>query len=243
MKLLHIDSSISGAESASRRISAAVVGRFKDEHPGLEITYRDVAAEPLPHHSEAILRLKAASAARSSNAESDTDTDTDTDADTDAGSGSGTDLDAGARTLGELSRLDEALEEFLAADVVVIGAPMYNFGIPSQLKSWIDALAVFGKTFHYTQDGPEGLAGGKRVIVASSRGGEYVADTPTASFDHQETYLTSFFAFLGVRNLEFVRAEGINYGPEQRKLAIDAALAEAVALKAVRGAQPGAGPR
>ncbi|MFI6704232.1 FMN-dependent NADH-azoreductase [Streptomyces sp. NPDC050509] len=217
MKLLHIDSSISGAESASRQISAAVVARFKDEHPRLEVTYRDVAAEPLPHHSEAILKLKAASAARI------TDPDPD--------SGSGTDLDAGARTLGELSRLDEALEEFLAAEVVVIGAPMYNFGIPSQLKSWIDALAVFGKTFHYTQDGPEGLAGGKRVIVASSRGGEYVADTPTAPFDHQETYLTSFFAFLGVRNLEFVRAEGINYGPEQRKHAIDTALAEAIALK------------
>ncbi|MFE3599874.1 FMN-dependent NADH-azoreductase [Streptomyces sp. NPDC059096] len=224
MKLLHIDSSISGAESASRRISAAVVGRFKDEHPGLAITYRDVAAEPLPHHSEAILRLKAASAARNAKAGSEPGDG--------PGSGAGVDLDAGARTLGELSRLDEALAEFLAADVVVIGAPMYNFGIPSQLKSWIDALAVFGKTFHYTQDGPEGLAGDKRVIVASSRGGEYVADTPTASFDHQETYLTSFFAFLGVENLEFVRAEGINYGPEQRKLAIDAALAEAVALKA-----------
>ncbi|MFE3829437.1 FMN-dependent NADH-azoreductase [Streptomyces sp. NPDC059092] len=222
MKLLHIDSSISGAESASRRISAAVVARFRDEHPGLEITYRDVAAEPLPHHSEAILKLKSASAARGADDGSGAD----------SGSVSGTDLDAGARALGELSKLDEALEEFLAAEVVVIGAPMYNFGIPSQLKAWIDALAVFGKTFHYTQDGPEGLAGAKRVIVASSRGGEYVADTPTASFDHQETYLTSFFAFLGVRNLEFVRAQGINYGPEQRKQAIDAALAEAVALKA-----------
>ncbi|MFD5751044.1 FMN-dependent NADH-azoreductase [Streptomyces sp. NPDC127033] len=219
MKLLHIDSSISGADSASRQISAAVVARFRAEHPGLEVTYRDVAAEPLPHHSEAVQKLKLASMAQ--------------DASMDAVVAAGTDIDAGARALGELSRLDEALGEFLAAEVVVIGAPMYNFGIPSQLKSWIDALPVSGKTFRYTSQGPEGLAGDKRIIVASSRGGEYVADTPTGGFDHQETYLSSFFGFLGVLHLEFVRAEGINYGPERRKRAIEAALAEAVTLKAV----------
>ena len=115
------------------------------------------------------------------------------------------------------------VDEFLAADIVVLGTPMYNFGIPSQLKAWIDRLAVVGKTFRYTEKGPEGLAGSKKVIVASSRGGFYGADTPLAALDHQESYLRTFFGFLAVTDIAFVRAEGVAVGPEGRLKAIESA--------------------
>jgi FMN-dependent NADH-azoreductase len=110
----------------------------------------------------------------------------------------------------------QMLEEFLAADVVVIGAPMYNFSIPSQLKAWIDRVAVAGKTFRYTANGPEGLAGGKRIIIASSRGGVYSEGSAAAPMDFQETYLRAVFGFLGVTDLEFVRAEGINLSEDNK---------------------------
>ena len=102
-----------------------------------------------------------------------------------------------------------ALDEFLAADIVVIGAPMYNFTIPSQLKAWLDRLAVAGKTFKYGEKGPEGLCGGKKIIIASARKGVYSGNSPYASFDHQEKYLTIFFQFLGVTDVTFIRAEGL----------------------------------
>lgn len=108
------------------------------------------------------------------------------------------------------------MEQFLAADVIVIGAPMYNFGIPSTLKSWIDRIAVAGKTFRYTENGPEGLAGGKKVIVASGRGGLHSG----APSDFQEPYLAFVLGFLGITDLEFVRAEGVAYSPEHRASAI-----------------------
>jgi len=125
-----------------------------------------------------------------------------------------------------------ALEEFLAADIVVIGAPMYNFGVPSQLKTWMDSLAVAGKTFSYGASGAQGLCGGKRVIVASSRGGIYSAPSPAAAMDHQESYLRSFFGFLGVSEVEIIRAEGVAMGDEQRKAALNSAFAAAEALQA-----------
>lgn len=117
----------------------------------------------------------------------------------------------------------EMLEEFLAADVVVIGAPMYNFAISSQLKAWLDRILVAGKTFRYTANGPEGLADGKRVIVASSRGGFYGKDTPAAAMDFQEPYLRAAFAFIGIHDVEFVRAEGIAIGDEQKAAALKSA--------------------
>lgn len=120
------------------------------------------------------------------------------------------------------------VDEFLAADTVVVGAPMYNFSVPSQLKAWIDRIAVAGKTFRYTEAGPEGLAGGKRVIVAVSRGGFYAAEN---AWEHVETYLTGLFNFLGVEP-EFVHADGINYGPEQREAGIASGLAEVEKLAA-----------
>jgi FMN-dependent NADH-azoreductase len=124
------------------------------------------------------------------------------------------------------------VDEFLAADIVVIGAPMYNFGISSQLKAWIDRIAVAGKTFRYTESGPEGLAGGRKVVVASSRGGLYSAESPMADLDHQERYLQHVFNFLGVTDVTFVRAEGVAMGAEVREHSIAAARGHALQLTA-----------
>jgi FMN-dependent NADH-azoreductase len=124
------------------------------------------------------------------------------------------------------------LEEFLAADTVVIGAPMYNFTISSQLKAWIDRIVVAGKTFRYGAAGAEGLAGNKRVIIAVSRGGFYGAGTPAAAMEHLETYLRGVFGFIGVANPEIIVAEGLLVGPEQREKAMQGALAAATTLRA-----------
>jgi FMN-dependent NADH-azoreductase len=183
MNLLHIDSGILGEHSVSRRLSAAVVAQWKADVPGLEVTYRDLAAHPLDHLTGAVVASGFADGAA-------------------------------------------ALEEFLAADVVVIGAPMYNFAIPTQLKAWFDRLAVAGKTFRYTEKGPEGLAGGKTVIVVSSRGGFYGAETPLASLDHQEAYLKTILGFFGITDIRFLRAEGVSISPDHKQAAIEAAERE-----------------
>ena len=124
------------------------------------------------------------------------------------------------------------LDEFLSADIVVIGAPMYNFTIPSQLKAWIDRILVAGKTFKYDANGPQGLAGAKRMIVAFSRGGYYGAGTPAASLEHLETYLRGVFGFIGITNPEFIVADGIQVGPEHREKALAGALEAATNLRA-----------
>lgn len=121
----------------------------------------------------------------------------------------------------EVAAASRALDEFLAADVVVIGAPMYNFSVPSTLKAWIDRIAVAGKTFRYTADGPQGLAGGKQVIIASGRGGLHSG----APSDFQEPYLRQVFGFLGIDDITFVRAEGVAYSPAHRTQALAAAHA------------------
>ena len=202
MKLLHIDASILGANSVSRQLSAAIVKRLREANPALEVIYHDLGAEPIGHLTGAHLA---------------------------AAQGMTPDEPSLQR---DLALGQRALADFLASDVVVVGAPMYNFSISSQLKSWIDRLSVAGKTFRYTDKGPQGLAGGKRVIVASSRGGFYGPQTPTASFDHQETYLRGVFAFFGITDVTFIRAEGVNVGPDQRKAAIEAATAEVGKLAA-----------
>jgi len=125
-----------------------------------------------------------------------------------------------------------ALDEFLAADIVVIGAPMYNLGLPSQLKAWIDRISVAGKTFRYGEHGPVGLCGGKKLIIASSRGGVYSEGSPAAFFEHHETYLKAVFVFLGITDITFVRAEGVAMGPEARNGAIASAKNQAAALAA-----------
>ncbi|HTJ03627.1 MAG TPA: NAD(P)H-dependent oxidoreductase, partial [Methylovirgula sp.] len=153
--LLHVDSSILGGNSVSRSLSASIVARLKASDPGLTVTYRDLAAEPIPHLSGAYL-----AAAQALEGQHDPSLERD------------------------LAIGGKALEEFLAADIVVVGVGFYNFGIASQLKAWIDRVAVSGKTFRYSEKGVEGLAGSKRVILAIARGGFYGAGSPTAGFEH-----------------------------------------------------------
>ena len=123
------------------------------------------------------------------------------------------------------------LDEFLAADTVVIGAPMYNFTLPTQLKAWIDRIAIAGKTFRYTENGPQGLVGGKRVIIALARGGLYGEGAPAAALEHLETYLRGVFNFIGIEP-EFVIAEGLAISPEHRTTAISQAIGETMRLAA-----------
>jgi FMN-dependent NADH-azoreductase len=190
VKLLHIDSSIQGEASASRELTREIVARWKVARPGIEVTYRDLAATELPHLSGgAYLRTDELEAARNA----------------------------------------ALLEEFLAADVVVIGAPLYNFGIPSQLKAWIDRIVVAGKTFRYTASGPQGLAGGKRVILAVSRGGVYA---PGANGEFGESYLRFVFGFIGI-DVSVIRAEGLSISPEHRASSLSAARAAVIAPEAL----------
>jgi FMN-dependent NADH-azoreductase len=202
MKLLHIDSSVLGPHSVSRQVSAAIVDRLYKATPALEIVYRDLTTTPLAHLSGSHLAVAQGAVPEAVALQQD--------------------LAAG----------QTVLEEFLAADIVVIGAPMYNFTIPSQLKAWIDRILVSGKTFKYTAQGVEGLAGNKRVIIAISRGGFYGAGTPSAAAEHLETYLHSVFSFIGVANPEIIVAEGVQIGPEQREKALESALTAATKLQA-----------
>jgi FMN-dependent NADH-azoreductase len=123
------------------------------------------------------------------------------------------------------------LDEFLSAETVVIGAPMYNFTLPTQLKSWLDRILVAGKTFRYTSEGPEGLASEKRVIIALARGGFYGSASPGAALEHLETYLRGVFNFIGIEP-EFVAADGLNISPEHRDSSIKLALGETIRLAA-----------
>jgi FMN-dependent NADH-azoreductase len=123
------------------------------------------------------------------------------------------------------------LDEFFAADTIVIGAPMYNFTLPTQLKAWIDRIVIAGKTFQYGANGPEGLAKGKRVIVALARGGFYNEGSPAAALEHLETYLRGVFNFIGIEP-EFVAADGLAIGPEQREQSLGQALGETIRLAA-----------
>jgi FMN-dependent NADH-azoreductase len=123
------------------------------------------------------------------------------------------------------------LDEFLDADTIVIGAPMYNFTLPTQLKAWIDRILIAGRTFRYTESGPVGLAKGKRVIVALARGGIYSEGSPAAALEHLESYLRGVFNFIGIEP-EFVAADGLNISPEQRDSSISLALGETVRLAA-----------
>ncbi|WP_459205700.1 FMN-dependent NADH-azoreductase [Pseudomonas sp. MLB6B] len=194
MKLLHIDSSILGEHSASRQLTQQVVQAWQAADPSVEVTYRDLAADAISHFSSAtLLAAGTAEAAR----------------------------DAAQAFEAQLS--SQTLAEFLAADAVVIGAPMYNFSVPTQLKAWIDRIAVAGQTFRYTESGPEGLCGGKRVVLVSTAGGLHEGQ---ASGVGHEDFLKVFFGFIGVTDLQIVRAQGLAYGPEQRDAALAAAQAQ-----------------
>ncbi len=126
---------------------------------------------------------------------------------------------------------DALIAELRAADIVVIGAPMYNFSVPTGLRSWFDHVLRAGETFSYSEAGPKGLLTGKRVIVIESRGGLY-SEGPAQAFDFQEPYLRHLLGFMGLTDVTFVRAEKIGYGPEARAAAIAAATAELRALAA-----------
>ena len=202
MKLLHIDSSVLGPHSVSRQVSAAIVDRLYKATPALEIVYRDLSTTPLAHLSGSHLAASQGAVPEAVALQDD--------------------LAAG----------QTVLEEFLAADIVVIGAPMYNFTIPSQLKAWIDRILVSGKTFKYSAQGVEGLAGNKRVVIAISRGGFYGAGTPSAVGEHLETYLRYVFGFIGIANPEIIVAEGVQIGPEHREKALESALTAATNLQA-----------
>jgi FMN-dependent NADH-azoreductase len=201
MKLLHVDASILGEGSVSRQVSAAIVERLGAAIPGLEIVRRDLVADPLPHLTPANL--------------------------------------PGAHPLSQLApapnaeraQSEDVLAEFLAADIVVVGAPMYNFGVPSQLKAWIDRLLVPGVTFKYAEGGVVGLAKGKRVVLALARGGLYGPESPAAGAEHAEAWLRTNFEFIGVTP-EIVLAEGVQRGPDARAAAIEAALQGVTALAA-----------
>ncbi|QBF26710.1 FMN-dependent NADH-azoreductase [Pseudomonas tructae] len=191
MKLLHIDSSILGDNSASRQLSRSVVEAWKAADPSLQVTYRDLAGDAISHFSAATL----------------------------VAAGTPEELrDAAQQHEARLSA--ETLQEFLDADAVVLAAPMYNFTVPTQLKAWIDRVAVAGKTFRYTEAGPQGLCGDKKVILVSTAGGLH-AGQPTGA--GHEDFLKVFLGFIGITDLEIVRAHGLAYGDEHRVKALNAA--------------------
>lgn len=204
MNLLHIDSSILGPNSVSRKLSADIVAKLKAAHPDAVVTYRDLGAAPVPHLSGAYL-----AAAQSLEGEHE------------------------PAIRSDLAVGSAVMAEFQAADIVVIGVAFYNFTVPSQLKAWIDRILIVGQTFRYGAEGrPEGLAGGKRIILGVARGGVYGGDSPVAAFEHAETYLRAAFGFIGVTDIDVVVAEGLAVGPQQRAAAIAGAEEHIAALAA-----------
>jgi FMN-dependent NADH-azoreductase len=210
MKLLHINSSSLGGNSVSRQLTERIVAQWRATHPQTTVEYLDLAADAPSHLSIDSLGFR---------------------------------LGPNAAGLTELQRQENEVSEklvsqFLAADVVVVGAPMYNFSIPSQLKAWIDRIAQVGRTFAYTDKGPKGLAGGKTILVASSRGGVYSTNPALAGLDHQESYLKTVFGFFGITDVQFVRAEGVAMGDAAKAQALNAADLVIRSLSAAPANQP-----
>ena len=194
MKLLHIDSSILSANSVSRQLTKDTVAQWVSNHPDTTVDYLDLAVDTPSHLSADSLGFRAPAGADQTDVQK------------------------------RENAISEALvTQFLAADVIVVGAPLYNFSIPSQLKSWIDRIAQVGRTFKYTETGPQGLAGGKTVIVASTRGGVYSTNDWGRAAEHQESYLQTVFGFLGITDVRFVRAEGVAMGDAKKAEALQEA--------------------
>lgn len=189
--ILHIDTSPMGDKSFSRRYSAKVMAGLKAQHPDARVIHHDLADAPLPHLTGPMLSAFFTPADQRNSKERE-----------------------------EVKLSDHLVGELLEADTIVLGVPMWNFGIPSVLKAWIDHVARAGLTFRYTANGPEGLLHGKRAIIVSARGGVY-STGPAAHMDHQERYLLDVFGFLGITDVSIVRTEGVNMG--------EAAVAAAVA--------------
>lgn len=193
MQLLHIDSAITGDMSVSRDLSARTVQAWVEAHPGLQVDYLDLAQDAPSHLSAVSMGFR-------------------------TGQNAATEAERAENAVSE-----KLVAQFLAADVVVIGAPFYNFSIPSQLKAWIDRIAQPGRTFRYTAAGPEGLAKGKTVIVVSTRGGVYSTSEGGRAMEHQESLLQTVLGFLGVTDVRFVRAEGVAMGPDAKAAALEQA--------------------
>jgi FMN-dependent NADH-azoreductase len=202
MQLLHIDSSVLGANSASRVLSAEITAKQVALHPGIDVIHRDLAADAALHLSSAHL------AAWQGGVVED------------------------ARLGADLAKGGAYLEELMTADIIVIGAPMYNFSIPSQLKAWIDRVVVAGKTFRYGASGAEGLLKNKKVFIASSRGNVYASGSPAAVFEHHESYLTGVLSFIGLKDVTIVRAEGLAFGAEAKAAAMSKARENIAAMAA-----------
>jgi FMN-dependent NADH-azoreductase len=195
MKLLHIDSSPLAGNSVSRELTRRIVGQWKAAHPATQVEHLDLAVDAPSH-----LNVDSLGFRLGVNAEG---------------------LTPVQRRENEVS--ERLVSQFLAADVIVVGAPLYNFSIPTQLKAWIDRIAQAGRTFKYTEKGPVGLAAGKTVIVASSRGGMYFGNPAMEALEHQESYLKTVFGFFGITDVRFVRAEGVAMGDEAKAKALAAA--------------------
>jgi FMN-dependent NADH-azoreductase len=181
MNILQINASARRDGANSTRVANSIVARLRSENPTSTLTLRDLASNPHPVLDEAALGALFTPADQRS-------------------------AEQAARVA-----LDDALiVEVQAADVIVLGVPMYNFGVPAQLKHWIDAIARNGVTFRYTAKGPEGLLKSKTVFIALARGGRYRG----TEADSQVPYLKTVLGFLGLTDLHFIYAEGLNMGPE-----------------------------
>lgn len=191
--ILFVSSSPRGGASYSHQVAQKVVDGLKSRHPEARIVERDVAKPPLPHIGEDFVSGMAAT--------------------------------AGALTPGQAKALalsDALIDELRAADVVVIAAPMYNFGLPSTLKAWIDHVVRAQRTFSYTADGIQGLLQGKRAILVMASGGVYSAG-PAAAMDFEESYLRATLGFIGITDIRVVRVEGVSVGAIGPQNAIAAA--------------------
>ena len=193
MKILQINSSARREASHSTRIASRIVTRLRDADPEATLSVRDLGAAPHPELDEAALGALFTPA-----------------------------KDRTPEQAARVAQDDALIAEMKAADVIVLGVPMYNFGVPAQLKNWIDAISRAGVTFRYTEKGPEGLLKGKHVYVALTRGGKY-RNTPA---DTQVPYLQTVLAFLGMTDVHFVYAEGLAMGPDAERTAIDSAYEE-----------------
>jgi FMN-dependent NADH-azoreductase len=201
--VLVLNSSALGEASVSKQLVRDTVSRLRSQDPSLRVVTRDIGENPIPH-----LTIASANALRTAEPSNP--------------------AEAAAQALS-----NELIAEVSAADIVIIGAPMYNFGIPSTLKAWFDHVLRAGVTFRYSAAGPEGLMKGKRAIVVMSRGGFY-SEGPAQVMDSQEPHLRTLLGFIGITDVSFVRAEKLAFGPEARDEAIGAAHAELKRLAQVQ---------
>ena len=189
--ILYLNSSVRSTGSVSRQLSGEFIDKLKAAHPGATVVTRDLAAHPLPHLSESMVGAYFTPPEQRSDEQKQ-----------------------------HIRLSDEVVAELLDADLVVVGAPMYNFSVSSTLKSWIDHVARAGVTFKYTETGPVGLVQGKKFVIFTSRSGVY-SSGPAKALDFQETYLRGVLGFLGITDVSFVSSEGLAMGDE----AVNSALA------------------